>query len=124
MAVSKLAVAQLKSSIEAALPRGHAAEHIVVSQENVHAHFPFLRDELGFGRFETGWDEHYALRALASSHVLVNTGSSFALAASVLAQRGDGSAYTGATRLRQVHVQMPPKEVTNYLSFKFYLYFT
>ena len=109
VAVSKHAVAQLKSSIEAALPHGFAAEHIVVSQEDVHAHFPFLRNELGFGRFETRWDEHYALRVLASSHVLVNTGSSFALAASVLAQMGGGS--TGATKLRQVHVQMPPKEV-------------
>ena len=118
------AVARLRESVERGL-KPLAVEHVICtySAAQLHAAYPWLRDELRLRRSSpaplpaglgirpndaaaagdeeaTGGDARSALLLMRDADVLVSTGSSFALAAASLAPTGN-----------QLHYSFPPKEL-------------
>jgi hypothetical protein len=64
---------------------------------------------LGF-ELECTWEEQATLRAMAEADVLVDMGSSFAVAAATLMQSNAQSSAAAAQADAQLHVMLPPKE--------------
>ena len=74
-----------------------------------------MRSEAGLDfELECSWQEQATLRAMAEADVLVDMGSSFAIAAATLMVMQSDADNAAAA---QLHVMLPPKECRGYASF-------
>ena len=94
---------RLSAALSAGFPlRGARHAYITSDHAQLRRMYPWLENELGFVHKRTADDEQ-ALRVMASSEVLVSTGSTFPLAAAALAAACESG--------KQLHVAFPPKEL-------------